>query len=39
VLSIDQASVTTLEERGWRAFSGMGRAIFSLLVAKPERKK
>jgi hypothetical protein len=39
VLSIDQTSVTTLEERGWKAFNGMGRATFSLLGVKPEGKK
>jgi hypothetical protein len=39
VLSIDQGSVAALEERGWKAFSGMGRAVFSLLGAKPEGKK
>jgi hypothetical protein len=35
VLSIDQASVNALEERGWKAFRCMGLAVFSLLGAKP----
>jgi hypothetical protein len=39
VLSIDQTSVATLEKMQWKAFSGMGRATFSLLGAKPEGKK
>jgi hypothetical protein len=39
VLSIDQTSVALLEEREWKAFSGMGRATFSLLGVKPEGKK
>jgi len=36
VLSIDITSVTPLEEKGWRPFSGIGQA---LLGAKPEEKK
>jgi hypothetical protein len=39
VLSIDAASVTTLERLKWRPFSGMGQAIFSLLGTKPEGRK
>jgi hypothetical protein len=39
VLSIDQTSVAMLEERKWKVFSGMGRAVFSLLGVKPEGKK
>jgi hypothetical protein len=39
VLSIDTTSVTALEGTGWRPFSGVGQAIFSLLGAKPEEKK
>ena len=39
VLSIDTASVTALERLGWRPFSGVGQATFSLLGVKPERKK
>jgi hypothetical protein len=39
VLSIDQTSVTALEERGWKTFSGMGRATFSLVGVKLEGKK
>jgi len=39
VLSIDAASVSVLEELGWRPFSGMGQATFSLLGVKPEGKK
>ena len=39
VLSIDEASVTALERLRWRPFSGVGQATFSLLGAKPERKK
>ena len=31
VLSIDSSSVTVLKGMGWRQFSGMGQAIFSLL--------
>jgi hypothetical protein len=39
VLSIDSASVTTLEGLKWRPFSGIGQAIFSLLGTKPEGRK
>jgi hypothetical protein len=39
VLSVDTSSVTALERMGWRPFSGVGQAIFSLLGVKPERKK
>jgi hypothetical protein len=39
VLSIDAASITVLEGLGWRPFSGVGQAIFSLLGIKPEGKK
>jgi hypothetical protein len=39
VLSIDSASVTTLEGLKWRPFSGVGQAIFSLLGTKPEGRK
>jgi len=39
VLSIDTTSVTVLERMGWRPFSGVGWAIFSLLGVKPEGKK
>jgi len=39
VLSIDTASVTALERLGWRPFSGVGQATFSLLGIKPEGKK
>jgi hypothetical protein len=35
VLSIDQSLVTALEKKEWKAFSGMGRATFSLLGVKP----
>ena len=35
-LSIDTASITVLEGLRWRPFSGVGRAVFSLLGAKPE---
>ena len=38
VLSID-TSVDALEEMGWRPFSGVGQAIFSLLGAKLEGNK
>jgi len=38
VLSID-LSVTMLEGMGWRPFSGIGQAIFSLVDIKPEGKK
>jgi hypothetical protein len=34
--SVDQASVDTLEGMEWRPFSGVGRAIFSLLGTKGE---
>jgi hypothetical protein len=36
VLSIDVASITVLEGLGWRPFSSVGQAIFSLLGVKPE---
>jgi hypothetical protein len=39
VLIIDQSSVSALEKREWKAFSGMGQATFSLLGVKPEGKK
>jgi len=39
VLSVDTASVTVLERLGWRPFSGVGQATFSLLGVKPEGKK
>ena len=39
VLSIDTTSVMVLERMGWRPFSGVGQAIFSLLGVKPEGKK
>jgi len=39
VLSIDTTSVTVLERMGWRPFSGVGQAIFTLLGIKPGRKK
>jgi len=39
VLSVVSKSVTALEGLGWRPFSGMGHAVFSLLGAKPEGRK
>jgi hypothetical protein len=39
VLSIDEASFVALERMDWRPFSGMGKATFSLLGAKPEGKE
>jgi hypothetical protein len=39
VLGIDTVSITVLEGLGWRPFSGVGQAIFSLLGSKPEGKK
>jgi len=39
VLSIDTASIDTLERMKWRPFSGVGQATFSLLGTKPEGKK
>jgi hypothetical protein len=39
VLSIDIASITVREGLGWRPFSGVGQAIFSLLGTKPEGRK
>jgi len=39
VLSIDAVSVSVLEGLGWRPFSGVGQATFSLLGVKPEGKK
>jgi len=36
---IGAAFVTVLEWLGWRPFSGVGQATFSLIGAKPERKK
>ena len=38
-LSTDTTSVIVLERMGWRPFSGMGQAIFSLLGVKPEGRK
>ena len=38
MLGIDIKSITVMERRGWRAFSGVGQAIFSLLGVKPEGK-
>jgi hypothetical protein len=38
-LNIDITSVAALEGMGWRSFSGVGQAIFSLLFVKPEGKK
>ena len=39
VHSIDSTSFTALERLGWRPFSGMGQAIFSLLGVKTKWKK
>ena len=39
VFSIDTTSVAALEGLSWRPFSGVGRATYSLLGAKPEGKK
>jgi hypothetical protein len=39
VFSIDTASVTVLERMGWRPFSSMAQAAFSLLGVKLEGKK
>jgi len=39
VLSVDTTSVMALERMGWRPFSGVGQAIFSLMGVKPEGKK
>jgi len=39
VLSIDAASVTVLGSLGWRPFSGVRQATFSLLGTKREGKK
>jgi len=39
VLSIDPASIATLEKLQWRPFSGVEEAIFSLLGVKPEGRK
>jgi hypothetical protein len=39
MLSIDSTCITALEMLGWRPFSGVGRANFSLLGVKPEGKK
>ena len=36
VLSIGSTSVTVLERMGWRQFSSVGQAIFSLLGVRPE---
>jgi len=36
VLGTDSPSVAALKKVGWRPFSGMGQAIFSFLVQKPE---
>jgi hypothetical protein len=39
VLSIDSTYTMALERLGWRPFSGVGHAAFSLLGIKPEGKK
>jgi hypothetical protein len=39
VLSIDQDSVTTLERLQWKPFSGVEKAVFSLLGAKSQEKR
>jgi hypothetical protein len=39
VLSVDAASVTTLEGLNWRPFSGVSQAFFSLLSPKPEGRR
>jgi hypothetical protein len=39
VLSIDQDSVTTLERLQWKPFSGVAKAVFSLLGAKSQEKR
>jgi len=39
VLSVNEASITVLERLGWRPFSGVGQATFSLLGATLEGKK
>jgi hypothetical protein len=39
VLSIDTTYIATLEGMGWRPFSGVGQAIYSLLGVTPEGKK
>jgi hypothetical protein len=38
-LSIDAVSISVLEGLGWRLFSGVGQAVFSLLGDKLEWKK
>jgi hypothetical protein len=39
VLSIDQDSVATLENLQWKPFSGMAKAVFSLLGAQLQEKR
>jgi hypothetical protein len=39
VLSIDQDSVAMLECLQWKPFSGVARAVFSILGAKPQEKR
>jgi hypothetical protein len=38
VFSIDQDSVAALERLQWKPFSGVAKAVFSLLVAKSQEK-
>jgi hypothetical protein len=39
VLSIDQESAATLERLQWKPFSGVAKAIFSVLGPKSQEKK
>jgi hypothetical protein len=39
VLSIDTSFIMVLKTMEWRPFSGVGKAVFSLLGVKAERKK
>jgi hypothetical protein len=39
VLSIDSASVTTLEGMNWRPFSGVGEATFTILGGQTRREE
>ena len=39
VLSVDSQSIAVLERLGWRPFSSVGHATFSLLGSKPEERK
>jgi hypothetical protein len=39
VLSVEPSSIAILEGLGWRPYSRVGHAVFSLLGVKPEGRK